>query len=226
MSFPGEPAQASKRKKAERACIPCARSKTRCNGGRPCQVRTKWNVNRKSRCSVECLLTMVMQRCEKKGTETECRDRPRIKRRRDVDLEWGASPPENTKGKGISLIDWMFEPRPTNDTTEPTLCNHRDTCVEGGAAVPSFFPGELGLTIPQLPPPLQQIESVSNYEPSTLSVPPANDSFPTLNRILSINDRDSDFGLRSVAIPEEGDVGVGAETLLPMEGQVSSLPED
>eukprot|EP01138_Halocafeteria_seosinensis_P016436 gb/GECG01016767.1/.p1 GENE.gb/GECG01016767.1/~~gb/GECG01016767.1/.p1 ORF type:complete len:215 (+),score=24.53 gb/GECG01016767.1/:1-645(+) len=80
-------------KNLNQACIPCAQSKRKCDGHRPCQ------------------------RCRRLGRESDCVDRPPKKRSRDPsDLITYACKavhvlPENHREGDVSLVDLVAEPK-------------------------------------------------------------------------------------------------------------------
>eukprot|EP01138_Halocafeteria_seosinensis_P006389 gb/GECG01006531.1/.p1 GENE.gb/GECG01006531.1/~~gb/GECG01006531.1/.p1 ORF type:complete len:208 (+),score=23.40 gb/GECG01006531.1/:1-624(+) len=207
MSSTGESPQPPLRKKAQRACVPCARSKTKCDGERPCQ------------------------RCERKGIQIECVDRPRTKRRRDVNAELvasGVSLPENTRGKDISLVDWMFERRPASETAaSATTANDRELNAESELKVPSSSLSEADHILPTLPQPLQST-GLSNLDLLPAAAPqPTPEIFnPTIDEIIAMDSINppSDLHGNSLATEAPGSV---ADLLLPLdEGRSPEAPEE
>lgn len=108
----------TRRPRITRACLPCAKAKTRCDDGRPCEVSDtdmshmtnfQWG-----------LFKPFLQRCRKKGITSECVDvETKVEKRfRDMresclsgDQQVPKWLPSNRIAKGISLIDFVVPPK-------------------------------------------------------------------------------------------------------------------
>lgn len=103
----------TRRPRVAKACLPCSRSKTKCDENRPCRVRLQvlWRTTVKADCKY--IPSMVMQRCVRKGISAECIDgqTKAMKRRRELETnllelyENGRYLPANGLATDVSLVD-------------------------------------------------------------------------------------------------------------------------
>eukprot|EP01138_Halocafeteria_seosinensis_P005248 gb/GECG01005365.1/.p1 GENE.gb/GECG01005365.1/~~gb/GECG01005365.1/.p1 ORF type:complete len:218 (+),score=22.29 gb/GECG01005365.1/:1-654(+) len=104
-------------KRVKRACVPCSKSKTKCDDGRPCQ------------------------RCLRKGISAQCVDRVTSRDKREVCQQNTPVLPDNSFGNIFSLVDWMLASNNRQVPSWPaSQIQHRIEC--GGSQAPTPSLGE------------------------------------------------------------------------------------